>query len=257
MENKDVLKMVNGHWVDINSDTTLDFKKDKLTVKCPWYEKKYKVIVKGDSAKYLENAEEGSYGGFYDMSSIRIMDDGSLMSQQMVLDAKGHEYYFVREEQWEKENQIKIEDKDLPKTIESEDITSFSLNISTESTSFDIPAGSQWQKGRYVFDVTKTDNDEYELSLRGMGSSYIIMQYKCAVSKEWVKGLVDIINEQKLAENNGWYRSNNQDYEGWSVYIKYESGEVIDLSAYGKAALECPFSPYAFLDYAYQEASKK
>lgn len=247
---------LQGHWVDVNGDTTLDFNGRKMTVTSPWDKETYKVQVTGTDENLITNAgSKNDYDtGFHVMSTIIIGSDGALSAEEMVMDAEGHHYRFVREEDLDKELEVQIKDRDLPKTIESDDIVSFFLNFSNEDTNYDIPSDGTWDSGRYVFEVEKNDDGEYEMSLSGSGSSYIILNYDGTVSEEYVKGLADLIKEQKLPENNGWWRTNSEQYAGWYVSIEYASGEKILMEASGRAALECPFSIYEFLKYADREA---
>ena len=243
------MEQLQGHWVDVNGNTTLDFAGDKMTVTTPYDKNEFKFKITGEVVKYIviEDPENAVY---YGMSDIMISPRGYLSAHQMLLDAEGHEYHFVKEDALEKELEIRIMDRDLPKTIESDEIVSFRLNFSNEDTSYDIPEGSPWHRGRYVFEVVKTEGG-YEMSLRGSGSSYIIADYRGA---EYVKGLAELIKEQKLAEHNGWSRTNSEHFHGWDVEAEYASGEKIVMDAYGRASLDCPFSIYAFLEYAESEA---
>ena len=99
------LNTLQGHWVDINGETTLDFDKNKMTVTSPYNKEKFKVKISGDDAKYIENARpENDYdNGFGIIGVIRIGYDGTLTAHEMVMDATGHEYRFVREEDVDKE----------------------------------------------------------------------------------------------------------------------------------------------------------
>ena len=92
------------------------------------------------------------------------------------------------------------------------------------------------------------------MSLHGSGSSYIIVDYSGPVSEDYVRGLADLVKEQNLAEFNGWWRTNSEQFDRWYVNIEYASGENILMEASGRAAFECPFSIYAFLRYADTEA---
>ena len=250
------LDMLQGHWVDVNGKTTLDFDKNKMTVTSSYDKETYKVKISGREQKYIENAKaKYDYdNGFGIIGVIMIGDDGALTARELVMDADGHEYRFVREEDLDKELEIQIKDRNLPKSIESDEIVSFNLVFSNEYTVYDIPTEEPWYGGVYSFDVEKNDAGGYEMSLHGSGPSYIIVDYSGPFSEEYVKGLAYLVEEQKLAENNGWWRTNSEQFRGWYVNIEYVSGEKIMMEASGRAALECPFSIYAFLQYADKEA---
>ena len=249
------LLALSGHWVDVNGDTTLDFKGNQLTISYgDRYKEGFRVKVTKDSVQYVENASKEYYGSFGLISRLEIREDGRVLSAyEEVLDAEGHQYRFVREEDLEKEKEIIDKSKDLPKTIESDEITEFSLNFSLEDTAYDIPAGEPWYSGHYTFEVRKNDDGSYDMYFDGMGESYVICQYNETVSEEYVKGLAKLLQDQNVPAYNGWNKTNNEHFHSWSLYVTYESGEKLQLSAYGRPSLECPFSIYAFLQYADQQ----
>lgn len=249
---KEILETLKGHWVDVNGKTTLDFDGDCMTITYTWSKNTFKVKING---RYIENekAENGN-GDFGIMSSIHIGYNGTLMAYDMLLDAEGHTYNFVREEVLAKELEIKIKDRDLPKTIESEEIVSFLFNFSIEDTFYDIPKDGAWRRGRYIFEINKTGEGVYDMLFREMTSSSSFLRYSGTVSGKYVKGLAALVKEQKLAEYNGWWRTNSEKFHDWSVDIKYASGEKILMDASGRASLECPFSLNAFFEYANRAA---
>ena len=250
---------LQGHWVDVNGSTMLDIDGKKMTVTSGSMTEKYKVRLSGEEVKSIVNArpENGYYEGFGVMGPITVRQDGSLVAYEQVTDITGHEYRFVREEQLEKELEIKVNDRDLPKSVSSDEITQFLLNFSTEDTYYDIPTDGTWESGRYVFEVERNDDGTYEMSLHASGPSYIIINYGETVPEDYVKQLAQLVKDQKLAEYNGWQRTNSEQFEGWSVYIEYASGEKIMMDASGRAALECPFSICSFLEYAGQRAGQE
>lgn len=254
VEEKDsgIPEELQGHWVDVNGETTLDLDGNRMTVTSPWDRETYKVRITGEDVKYIENeSAKGDYDkGFGVMGPVTIGSDGALTAYEQVMDAPGHDFRFVREEDLEKEQEIRIKDRDLPKEIASDDIVSFIMVFGNEDSSYDIPADEFLESGRYTFEIEKKDDGDYEMSFHGSGSSYIITDYDDTVPEEYVKGLAGLIKEQKLAEHNGWWRTNSEQFESWYVNIEYASGEKILMEASGRAALECPFSFYAFLKYA-------
>ena len=252
------LEDLQGHWVDVNGDTTLDFKGDQMTFSDPYRKEKFTVYVTETPLKEIRNAAPNE-DGFFIMSPLSIVwndvlkkDTVVLTAGEMVLDARGHSYRFVREEDLEKEKAIQDDSKDLPKTIESEEIKSFDLSFELGQSSFDVPENSEWQRGHYSIEVEK-NGDVYTLRFNATGDSYIIWQSSGEVSEEFVRGLARLIKDQKIAEKNGYRMSNNEDVIGWGLYVKYASGEKLELSADGRPALECPFSINAFLEYVKPE----
>lgn len=250
------LNKLQGHWVDVNGETTLDFDENRMTVTSPYDKETYKIKITGANPRYIENAKaKYDYdNGFGVIGIICIGDDNVLTAREMITDADGHQYRFVRQEDLDNELEIQIKDRKFPKSIESDEIVSFNLVFSNENSTYDIPPEEPWYEGVYSIDVEKEDDGTYEMSLHGSGPSYIIVDYSGPVSDEYVKGLANLVKEQKIAEYNGWWRSNNEHFGSWYLNIEYASGEKILMEASGRAALECPFSFYEFLKYADKEA---
>ena len=133
------LDMLQGHWVDVNGDTTLDFDGDQMTVRWGSYEDRYTVGVTGtDRYGTVFNAKDRGF--MFEMMSELIWRSGVLTAGEMVLDAEGHSYRFVREEALEGELAIVDDSRDMPKEITSEELTEFHLTFSLEDTWFDVPA---------------------------------------------------------------------------------------------------------------------
>ena len=174
---------------------------------------------------------------------------------EMVLDAEGHSYRFVREDALAGELAIVDDSRDMPKEITSEDLTEFHLTFSLEDTRFDVPADADWQAGRYSINVEREESGGYLLTYHVSGESYIIKQYHSEVGEEFVKGLAQLIREQGIPEKNGYYLHNSTSVHSWSLFAEYESGEGLMLMAEGDAALECPFSIYRFLEYVEAETN--
>ena len=250
------LKALEGRGYDVNGDTTLDFKGNRMTISYGERRKEgFRVRVTDTPVKYIENATLGRKNDktFGMISAIEISEDGKVLTAcEQILDADGHYYRFVREEDLEKEKAYEDLSKDLPKTIESDAIKSFSLSFSLEDTRFDVPKDTEWYSGVYSIDVKKNDDGTYWINFGASGDSYIIYRYEGEVSEEYVRGLAALIQEQKIPEHNCMYIRNNERFDSWSLDVKYESDEKLRLTASGRPALECPFSMYAFLKYADQ-----
>ena len=189
------LDAMQGHWVDVNGDTTLDFAGDQMTVHWGSYEDLYTVGVTGtDRYGTVFNAKDRNL--MFEMMSELIWRSGVLTAGEMVLDAEGHSYRFVREEALASELAVVDDSRDMPKEITSEDLTEFHLTFSLEDTWFDVPADADWQAGRYSINVEREESGAYLLTYHVSGESYIIKQYRSEVGEEYVKGLVQLIREQ-------------------------------------------------------------
>ena len=249
------LDALQGHWVDVNGDTTLDFAGDQMTIHWGGYEDLYTVGVTGtDQYGIVFNAKDR--GIMFEMMSEFIWRSGVLTAGEMLLDADGHSYRFVREEALEGELAIVDDSLDMPKKITSEELTAFHLTFSLEDTLFDVPVDTDWPSAHYSIDVEKEESGAYLLTFHVSGESYIIRQYRSEVEEEFVKGLDQLIREQEIPEKNGYYRHNATSVSAWSLSAEYESGEELLLMAEGDAALECPFSIYRFLAYVGAEAEE-
>ena len=244
-ENVDIL----GHWVDVNSDTTLDIDNEKVKYKFGnWTETfKYK-ISKTSWAITIEPAEEESFGM---MSPISVNDDGSLSAQDLVLDAEGHHYRFVREENKKSELEIQDLSEDLPKSIESRDLEEFSLSFSLGGPGM-YGLDESWPSGYYYWTIEKNDDGTLEMVVDISGDSYIILQYSETVDKAFAEGLADLLESSGAVKQNGYYKKNNASARGWLLTAEYASGDELMLRAEGDASREMPFDLNALMEYAKQ-----
>lgn len=242
------LDALQGLWVDVNGDTTLDFAGDQMTICWSSFEDLYTVGVTGtDRYGVVYNAKDRNL--MFEMMSELTWRSGVLTAGEMVLDAEGHSFRFVREEALEGELAIVDDSWDMPKEITSDELAEFHLTFSLEDTRFDVPNDADWPAGRYSINVEKGESGAYLLAFDISGESYIIQQYRSEVGEEFVKGLAQLIREQEIPEKNGYYRHNETSVHGWSLSAEYESSEELLLMAEGDAALECPFSTRRFLEY--------
>ena len=248
------LDQISGHWVDVNGDTTLDFVGDFMTISYgSYWQDTYQIRIVGEGDyREIVNAD-GTYG-YEMMSQITYRPKERVMlASEMLLDADGHSYRFVKEEDLARELAVRDRSKNLPTTIESREIEEFSLAFTLEATRYDVTDISLWLGGSYSLYIEKMSDDEYEMSFSAMGDSYIIHRWNGTVDGEFMAGLADLLDEIGAAKKNGLNVANNEDYPGWYLYVEYASGEEIDEYADGRPALECPFSINAILEYANQE----
>lgn len=236
-----------GKWCDVDGDTTLEFKGNKMYVK--WYESqksadKYRVSLKTSESgtRYIVNAGKDEYG-FGIMSDIEIRDDGSLTAFEEVLDDEGHAYRFVPEEQAQEERAVKDLSDDMPKSIESDDIKYFSLSLRHYSP-------PELDRGSYSWTVEKSEDNTYESEFDGMGSSYVIISDSREVDEDFVEGIQDLIEEEDLVSYNGMFYSHNRSDTEYSLYVKYESGEKLSLRVGSKALDKWCVDNDRFMEYA-------
>ncbi|MBR6321587.1 MAG: hypothetical protein IKR59_01845 [Lachnospiraceae bacterium] len=109
------LKALEGRGYDVNGDTTLDFKGNRMTISYGERRKEgFRVRVTDTPVKYIENATLGRKNDktFGMISAIEISEDGKVLTAcEQILDADGHYYRFVREEDLEKERPMRTSRK--------------------------------------------------------------------------------------------------------------------------------------------------
>ena len=246
-----VLAGLQGEWVDVNSITTLEISGDTLQIKSGSWKEKYRFEIRNSNGTSYIVGPEGSYG-FDMMSELRIGDDGALTGYEMVLYGESREFRFVRREYLEKEKEIVDLSEDMQKTIESREIDSFSLTFSVNGFhSYDL--GNEWPHGRYSWTLDRNEDGSYEMGFSISGPSYMITQFSETVTEEYARGLADLIAEENIAAYNGYYKKNNVDVDGYSLYVKYLSKEKLVVRADGNGADTCVFSLDKLLAYAAQQ----
>ena len=240
------LKNYQGKWVDVNSRTTLDFKGSSMTVNYTTYKETYKVKAEASSGvTYIKNTE--SLDGFGSMSEIQVCD-GYLSAFEMLLDAEGHKYRFVREDQLESEKVWRDMSKDLPKTIQSKEITRFSLNFKKLGTNYGLD--NKWPNGYYSWEVDRNSDGTYHMNFVVINETVVALDYSEDVKEEVVAGLAERIVSLGIPEYNGFSMVNNVDYYGYFLYTTYETGEKLVISAEGDPGRECVFDLAGLLSYA-------
>lgn len=241
------LKELQGHWVDVNSKATLDISGNQFVfTHGNWSETCQFKIKTEDDMTYLVNAAGGTdYFGF--ITDIRVGDDGSLEASDMVLDGESHHFRFVREDMLSKELEIQDLSKDAPKTIQSGEITKFSLSFKNDGGSYGLTP--KWPNGYYSWEITMQDG-QYRMIFRVMGPSYVVMNFNENVTPEYVAGLARLLDNQGIIRHNGYYRKNNAHRYGYSLYVTYASKERLRIKAEGDAAAKCVFDMVPLLDYA-------
>ena len=246
-----VTQSLQGEWADVNSSAVLEISGRTLRIQTGSWSEKFPFEIRNANGTNYIVSPEGSYG-FEMMSEIRIGEDGALTAYEMVLDGDSREFRFVRREDLEKEKEIVDLSEDAPKTIESRDIEMFSLTFSVSARhSYDL--GDEWPHGRYSWTIDKDGDGSYEMQFSISGPSYIIAQFSDTVTEEYIRGLADLIAQENIAANNGYYRKNNVDADDYSLYVDYASGENLVIRAEGDAADTCVLPLESLLAYAAQQ----
>ena len=246
-EPSDTLEAVQGHWVDINGDNTLDIKGSKLTLSYGEWSDTYPFRVERQGS-YVYLVGTGNEG-FGIMSDLRVRDDGTLEAYEMILDGPSYTYKFMREEEIAAALEVQDRsDPDAPKEIQSGEIVNFSLTFDLTRLRYDL--GSEWESGYYSWQIEKQGDESYEMYFSISGDAYIIAQFREAVDQDYVDGLAELIQEQGLPGLNGYYLTNAVDKSGYSLYVEYGSGETLTISADGDPGDTCVFALAPLLDYA-------
>lgn len=245
---------LEGHWVDVNSKTTLDISGDQFTVTYGKWSETFKFRVRtSDDMTYLVNSDKNLHD-FGMMTEIRVRDDGSLEASEIVFDTDPHRYRFVREDMLAKELEIQDLSKDAPKTIDSKEIRQFSLVFRNYGGSYGLP--DEWQSGHYSWEIEQQDGT-YKMSFRIMGDSYVAMDFNQEVSEEYVAGLAQLLEDQGVIQYNGYHKKNNVHRPGYYLYVKYASKERLNIQAEGDAANSCVFDLVPLLEYAAKQPLPK
>ena len=237
-----------GEWVDVNGSTTLTIKGDTLTVTFGSWSDEYHFQVNKTAYGTSLKSEEGGFGV---MSELDVLEDGSLRAFEMILDAEGHTYHFVRPEALAAEKEIKDLSKDAPKEIASTELTSFSFGFRANHGSYGLD--DRWPSGSYSWDLKKQEDGSYRMEFRVMGDSYVALDFSDTVSAEYAEGLAKLLTEKGVVGYNGYYMTNNVSKPGYSLYAVYASGEKLSVRASGDAGDTCVFDLPALLDYAAQQ----
>ena len=239
-----------GQWVDVNGTTTLEIRGDTMTVTFGSWTDEYRFQVrKTEYETTLSPAEPD--GDFGSMSELTVQEDGSLRAYEMVLDAEGHTYHFVRPEALAAEKEIRDLSKDAPKEIASTELTSFSFGFRANHGSYGLD--DRWPSGSYDWELEKREDGSYQMDFRVMGDSYVALDYSGAVSAEYAEGLAKLLTDLGVVGFNGYYKTNSVSKPGYSLYATYASGEKLSVRASGDAGDTCVFDLPALLDYAAQQ----
>ena len=218
-----------------------------MTMREGQWSQTYRIKVEDiEGTTYIQNADQKE-PYFYNIRDIKIDEDGALCAIEIVSDAQGHYYRFVREESLAKELEIQDLSKDLPKEISSAEIESFSLSFANQHGSYGLPP--QWPSGDYQWKIARKGNT-YKMDFRITGPSYIVLDFTDEVSAEYVAGLAKLIQQQGLPRLNGYYHKNNVDRLGYYLSVTYASKEMLRIQAEGTPSDTCVFAMAPLLDYA-------
>ena len=239
------LKEIQGHWVDVNSDVTLDISGATMRFTSGGWREKYPFIL--ETTGMTTTLVPPRNKDFGPMSEITLEEDGSLTAYEQVLDAEGHRYHFVREADKAAYLEIKDFSQDLPKTIGSKIIKEFSLTFAKDYEG-EYGLDSFWPCGRYSWQIEKRE-DDWWMDFSVSGDSYMILQFSITVDEEWMRGLADLLESCGAIEQNGYYQKNEVARHNWSLWVKYASAEKVHLRADGDAAATCVFDLPALMEY--------
>jgi hypothetical protein len=243
------MQFVQGEWFDVNGDARLVISGDQLTLHFGKnFEESFAVKAEKQGDWWFLVNKEGRDLGF--ISDIQIKDDGSLIAYEMILDADGHDYHFVREEQIAAEKEIVDLSKDMPKQIESKEIRRFILNFSTKAGR-GYGLDDSWRGASYSWTIEKQSDGSYVMDFDQSYDSYMGINFHDTVSAEYVAGLAEQIVELGLPDLNGYYQKNNVDLPGYYLYVKYESNEKLEIRAEGNAADTCVFDLAKLMEYVF------
>jgi hypothetical protein len=240
---------LEGRWVDVNGSTALEFRGDTMTVTFGSWTDEYRFQVKKTSYVTTITGDEGGFGV---MSELTVQEDGSLRAYEMVLDAEGHTYHFVRPEALAEEKEIRDLSKDAPKEIASTELVGFSLGFRASRGSYGLD--DRWPSGSYSWELQKQEDGGYRMDFRVMGDSYVALDFSEEVSADYAEGLAKLLADLGIPAYNGRHMANSVSKPGYSLYAEYASGEELSVRAEGDAGDECVFDLPALLEYAARQA---
>ena len=238
-------KELLGRWVDVNSDAVLEGKESRVKLSSGSWSEAYPYTLVTENG-YSELRGKGSSGELGILSAIQVMRDGSLSAYEMVMDGASHHYHFVREADLAAMLEIKDLSRDLPKGIDSREVTAFSLSFQNYGSSYGLEG---WPSGLYLWELEPGEEGAWVLSLRAMGDSYVALSVREQVDEAFMLGLDQRIRDLGISEHNGYRRENEVDRPGWYLWVKYASGEKLELSADGDAAKDCVFDLAGLMEY--------
>ena len=153
-----------GEWVDVNGDTTLEFRGETMTIRWGSWSEEYSFTVNRTAYGTTINSGQGGFGV---MSELDVLEDGSLRAYEMILDGEGHTYHFVRPEALAAEKEIRDLSKDMPKEIASTEIESFSLSFRNSRVSYGLDA--RWPSGSFDWELNRQEDGSFLMEFRVMG----------------------------------------------------------------------------------------
>ena len=239
--------MPTGKWYDKNGSTILEFKGSKMYA--IWWSgmeepEEYDVAIEDEGyAKYIINTHDEYGKGFGIMSRLEIREDGTLSAYEEILDGESHNYKFVPEDKIEEERAVKDFSTEMPKVIESRDIKNFQLTLSHYYI-------EDLGEGTYSWEIKKNEDGKYVSEFSGMGPSYVIIRDSQEVDNSFIEGVLKLLDDEKVAENNGMFFSHDENDSEYYLYITFDSREKIYIRAGSKALDKWPLDNKKFIDYA-------
>lgn len=238
----------DGNWVDVNGENTLEIKGNKLKISYGQWSDSYRYKVRQEYGRtYLSNVKED--GNFGMMTELEFSEeDGSLFAWDMLLDADGHRYCFVRKENLEEERKIQDLSEDLPKVIESNEIESFALYFYNAGGTYQLE--ESWKPGDYSWELERNEDGTYQMNFQiSTDSSMAPETMEMLVESEFAAGLAKLLEAKNISGHNGYYLKDTQSEFSYGLYVKYVSGERLRIRAEGTPAQECIFDLNALLAY--------
>ncbi|MBQ7501865.1 hypothetical protein IJT93_04000 [bacterium] len=120
---------------------------------------------------------------------------------------------------------------DAPKVIKSKKIEDFRFRFDGSSavSMGDDPLPS----GRYELQMRRIDGEKAEMSVKCTDPCQRILDIKTEVPAEALDRLQKIIDDQKLAEINGWYKRNSALGCSFNLSVVYDSQEKLTAGGEG------------------------
>lgn len=137
-------------------------------------------------------------------------------------------------------------DPQAPKNIISRRIDSFSYRF--DNSSAICPGDDALSGGRYQLGMERLEGGRAKMTIKGSSRFCSSLNIETEVPLNSLERLQEIIEQQKLASINGWFRSNSALGCSFSLNVVYDSKENIRIGGEGGCSVIPPgLSSYPYL----------
>ena len=103
---------LRGRWFDTNGSTVVTIYTNSITFELGGYRISYPAALRTEGIFTMIHNPSGGHFGM--VTALTVEDDGSLTGHEMVYDADGHTFHFLREERPGDEKEKTGASRDMP-----------------------------------------------------------------------------------------------------------------------------------------------